>query len=336
MKTPNIFEIATSELSQDAFVTWLIKWANPKYKDDNFEVYSCATTFVRKLLDKGADYEIHSIEAGRQWNNIDVWVQVNEEYFIVIEDKKGTSEHSNQLERYSKIAKEKFKNEQVEIKLVYFKMEEQGNFSNVIDAGYRLFTRKDMLEVLDIYSLDYPTDTICNFKKYLYNLDEQINSFRILAINDWNWYSWKGFYSEIQKHIGGNWGYVANARGGFLAFWWSWEYNELNGKKFEHYLQLEQDKLVCRLSVYEKENRYIIRDLYRSILFENVTKLNLNMQKYGRIGSTMGVAKFNGEYRITDNNNILDLDKTLSLLQSYEELIQLNKNDIEKLSLHTD
>ncbi len=71
-RIPNLFDYATSELSQNVSI----------------------------------DYEISTIKVGRQWCKIDVWALINNEYFLVIEDKKGTTEHSNQLKRYAKTARE--------------------------------------------------------------------------------------------------------------------------------------------------------------------------------------------------------------------------------------
>jgi hypothetical protein len=33
MAAPNLFHYATSELSQDAFICWLLDWANPDNKE---------------------------------------------------------------------------------------------------------------------------------------------------------------------------------------------------------------------------------------------------------------------------------------------------------------
>lgn len=158
MNQPNIFEIATSELSQDAFITWLFKWADSKYSQVDRKLHSCAVRFVRSLVGQKEDYEIKSVEAGRQWNNIDVWAEVNNEYFIVIEDKKGTKEHSDQLKKYAEIAKKHYENEKIKIVLVYFKMEPQGNYSNIEDAGFSLFTREEMLAILKQYDEDTGND----------------------------------------------------------------------------------------------------------------------------------------------------------------------------------
>ncbi|HHG86076.1 MAG TPA: hypothetical protein ENJ82_15110, partial [Bacteroidetes bacterium] len=102
IKRPNIFDYATSELSQDAFLTWLIKWADKDYQEINSPLNACAISFVQELLGKDKSYTIETIETGRQWKNIDIWALVNNQYFLVIEDKKGTKEHSDQLNRYSK------------------------------------------------------------------------------------------------------------------------------------------------------------------------------------------------------------------------------------------
>ena len=102
---PNIFKLATKELSQDGFFTWLIQWADNTYIQHNQQLNETAKDFVRLLLDETSDYQIKKVEAGRQWNNIDIWAEVNDEYAIIIEDKTNTGEHSEQLERYKQIAK---------------------------------------------------------------------------------------------------------------------------------------------------------------------------------------------------------------------------------------
>ena len=125
---PNIFNYATSELSQDAFICWLIEWSDIAHSDKDELLNTCASKFVKELIQVPSTYKIQSVEVGRQWYNIDVWALINNEYFLVIEDKKGTTEHSDQLKRYAEIAKEHYKKSDIAIKLVYFKMQEQGQY----------------------------------------------------------------------------------------------------------------------------------------------------------------------------------------------------------------
>jgi hypothetical protein len=330
-KRPNLFDFATSELSQDAFLTWLIQWANKDYKKIDSSLNTCAVSFVQELLGKDNSYTIETLEAGRQWNNIDVWALVNNTYFIVIEDKKGTKEHSDQLNRYSEIAKSYYEKSDIEIKLVYFKMEEQGKYSEIKEAGFSLFQRHQMLSILESYINSTEklnqNDIIVDYYKNLDNLDIKINSYLTKPLNEWHWYSWQGFYFELQKHIGGNWEYVSNRAGGFLGFWWNWHYTKIDGKEFEFYLQLEQEKFVFKLYAYKENERREIRDFYRKHLYEQAKKININISKFGRIGAYMGVAKLNSEYRITNENGLLDIKATVENLNDLMKL--LNQTDKE-------
>lgn len=324
-KIPNIFDYATSELSQDAFLTWLIQWADKDYQKTDYFLYYCAISFVQELLGKDEYYKIDTVEAGRQWNNIDVWALVNNKYFIVVEDKKGTKEHSNQLNRYSKIAKKHFENSNIEIKLIYFKMEEQGQYNEIENAGFSIFKRCKMLQILKKYIKSAKETDINNilfdYYKNLDNLNKQINSYLTKPIKDWHWYSWQGFYSTLQKHIGGDWNYIANRSGGFLGFWWNHKFSSKNDKEFHFYLQLEQDKLVFKLIVDKQEERREIRDLYRSFLYKKADELNIGITQFGRIGKHMGVAKLNSEYRILNKNGLLDIKKTVENLKITMNLI---------------
>jgi hypothetical protein len=330
---PNIFEIATSELSQDALITWLLKWADNRYSSIDNNIHLCAIKFVQALIGETDNYCITEVEAGRQWNNIDVWARINNEYFIVIEDKKGTREHSNQLKRYAEIAKRHYEN--TKIILVYFKMEEQGEYSEIENAGFSVFTRKNMLSVIDDYyhqTIDNKgNEILLDYYYYLKELDKKIDSFKSLPLDKWHWYSWTGFFSTIQKEIGGDWGYVHNASGGFLGFWWRWHHGKLDDdKRLEFYLQLEQHKLVFKLSANKPEYRDEIRAYYRSKLYSLAQKENINIRQYGRLGESMGVAILNEDYRITNKDGLINILATIENLRKIENLIDLLSKEINK------
>lgn len=101
---PNIFSFATSELTQDAFIGWLCAWANPKYKDLNPALNSTARSLLEIFFSKHDKSlpEIKELNVVTQWMRIDVFIEINEEYFIIIENKVHSSEHSDQLARYRK------------------------------------------------------------------------------------------------------------------------------------------------------------------------------------------------------------------------------------------
>jgi hypothetical protein len=331
---PNLFNYATSELSQDAFICWLIAWSDSAQIENDKFLNSCASIFVKKLIGVPSAYEIISIEVGRQWNNIDVWALVNNQYFLVIEDKKGTVEHSDQLKRYAEIAREHYKKSDIEIKLVYFKMQEQGQYTNVEKAGFTVFGRTKMLEILtecvEKVNRNEINDILFDYYRNLQGLDKKINSYKELPLDKWYWHSWIGFYSELQNHLGGNWDYVANASGGFLGFWWYWNSSEYKENYFEFYLQLEEGEMVFKLYCEKPDTRYEIRDFYRSKLYSKAKELEIDVYQFGRIGQWMGVARLNESYRKTDSNGLIDMNKTIATLKKMQLLLDEINNSLKE------
>ena len=97
----NLFDYATKELSQDAFLRWLFE----NYNCENEEVVK----FCKKVFNAFTNNElnflkIEELTTTAQWNKIDVsiWFKCSgKDYLIVVEDK-TTSEEHNQLEDYNK------------------------------------------------------------------------------------------------------------------------------------------------------------------------------------------------------------------------------------------
>lgn len=131
---PNIFEFATSELSQDAFICYLMSFGKREYKDKNNEEYKLAHLFLTKL---GVNEDIEEIK--RQENHIDVLI-LTESYAVILEDKTFSKEHSEQLKRYNEICKSKYFDKKV--KLLYFK------------TGYMDIQEKEKFENNEVCILD--------------------------------------------------------------------------------------------------------------------------------------------------------------------------------------
>ena len=92
---PNLFNYATSELTNDAIICWILDWTNSEH-----EIYKNLSQDMIRLFTKNKDLDVESVKIKKQYKNIDVLVEVNDSEVIVIEDKVKTSSHSNQLERY--------------------------------------------------------------------------------------------------------------------------------------------------------------------------------------------------------------------------------------------
>ena len=124
---PNIFDYATSELSQDAFFAWLLEWAEDGYAQTEPQLHMCAfkllETFFKKYYDNFHDKlvdkdfngleelkkfsnveKIKSVYVNRQEKHIDLLLTIetekNGDYYIIIEDKTLSGIHGEQLKNY--------------------------------------------------------------------------------------------------------------------------------------------------------------------------------------------------------------------------------------------
>ena len=189
-----------------------------------------------------------------------------------------------------------------------------------------------MLSILEKYANrnTHGNNILLDYYSYLKELDDNINSFRFLPVDKWNWYSWKGFFSKLQENFNGSWDYVPNASGGFLGFWWFFNNKKLNEGEFDFYLQLEYDRLVFKIEAKNSEQRAKLREYYRSKLYPVAKQLNIPLRQFGRVGRWMGVAKLNVDYRQINKNGILDFQATVEYLKEIENLVAMTKIEMEK------
>lgn len=112
----NLFDYATKELSQDAFIRWCLEWYNhPERK----QLHQMAAELLGLLgetdLPQGQKLDIYL-----QQDKIDILVILpGQNREIIIEDKVNTGEHSDQIKKYRE--KRRAVSPDAEIRTVYFK-----------------------------------------------------------------------------------------------------------------------------------------------------------------------------------------------------------------------
>lgn len=217
-EAPNIFKYATSELSQDAFLCWLMDWSAPEYKGIDPQLHNAATSFISAIfkLNEISSPEIQSIQIKRQFKSLDILAVINEQYAILIEDKTHTNNHSDQLNRYNIAVKDTYPN--LTQLAIYYKIGDQSNYRSVIKAGYQPFNRGMMLTILDNGIINGVTNTIfIDYHRHLQQLETNIAAYKTTPVAEWKTHAWQGFYQALQTEIPGDWGYVSNPRGGILG-----------------------------------------------------------------------------------------------------------------------
>ena len=191
MASPNLFEFATKELSQDAVICWLIAWADANATEGPTDagLRQCGREFVDALFATWEE-DWGKVELGgrirtnvqRQEKRIDVLACVDGQYVLLIEDKTDTGAHGDQLDRYRETV---LNGETVfgdvsddDLFPIYVKT---GNHSlterhHAEDQGYAVFDRTDFLHVLDTY--DGPNSILLDFRDHLRQWQRETDSFR--------------------------------------------------------------------------------------------------------------------------------------------------------------
>ena len=175
----NIFNFATSELSQDAFIAWALNWIN---EDKSLPLYEMAADLL-KAMGETDDSIRGGIEIRTQLKRIDILVTVkSSNRAIIIEDKTYTSEHDNQIARYrdeitklpTDVKTELDIDDKVEIRTVYFKTGFMYDYDKQVQAdvkidGWKLkkiiAKYKNKSEILDSY-IEFLTERLEWYDKH--------------------------------------------------------------------------------------------------------------------------------------------------------------------------
>ena len=322
MSRPNLFEFATSELSQDAVLCWLASWAGPEAAGSDPRLAALGRQFLAALFKKHArklPEVISDLNVRRQHKNIDILITINSQYAVCIEDKVGTIEHSDQLTRYIEALTSDGFSEDNTLP-VYVQTYEQGTYAGVKKAGYSVLSRADLLEILRPYADENGNAIVNDFYRHLDEVDREVKAFRTHPLAEWPCLSWQGFFCELQsKLLDGEWGYVPNQSGGFMGYWW-------NGRRdhdSEQYLQLEKSTLCFKVSVDDVAKRAGVRDRWVERILQAARELNFDLVRPARLGrgQTMTVACFNGDYRVAGGGGALDTDGTVARLRRAQEVL---------------
>lgn len=323
---PNLFYFATSELSQDAVLCWLLSWADMKHKESHPHLHDVAKDLI-SLIYRRAKVEVpidfSSIDIRKQDGGIDVLCVINKEIAILIEDKVGTKQHSDQLARYKDHVFSKLGFAGDKVILVYIQTGDQSDYIEVEKHGYLTLGRQDLLNVFESESgklAKSQSDIFRDFSDYIRQIEDDVQSYLVLPPSEWSWNSWKGFYTEIQLQLqAGKWDYVANPAGGFLGFWWYF----VGTDECEVYLQLEQDKFCFKISVDDADKRRDLRQYWYEQISSKCQNYEIKARRPDRFGNGqyMTVAILDQEYRIVNSDGFINMEDTLKILKSAQSVI---------------
>ncbi|MGL6024897.1 MAG: PD-(D/E)XK nuclease family protein [Cetobacterium sp.] len=353
---PNIFKFATSELSQDAFICYVLDYYNANWKTKHVLEHKFAKFFIHNLFKKLSidNIEINSLEIKKQFMAIDILLIINENIYIIIEDKTFTSERENQMNGYREKVIKNLKALEQNVYCIYYKTGDE-SYTNTSLIGDRknieTLLREEIIEIFEKYE-----GSNILFEDYLTNLKDFQNERenfknRNLKKEIFTWNEIIGFYNELDKafvklksvekmpkDIGFNWQYVANQNGGFMCYYFQ---NILDFEDYGYYLQLEsiwkKDKNIHENMKFTFKIWSDNKDI--SLLYKGLDILKENygnkIQKPSRFARgtwmTQAIIK---DYIVINEIGIIDVDKTainivtwLKSLRDLKSKLKFSKDD---------
>ena len=200
-KAKNLFDFATKELSQDAFLRWLIESV------DDPDVAPVSQAFLNWVTKR--DGEVEVIRTVAQWHRIDVvaelfYPKTNESMLLAIEDKMDSNEHDNQLKRYNEILKQwsfdKSKNGNKIIAKVYYKtslIDENGERQRVQEAGWDTIELKEVVGFFNKY-IDAAKSEIV--RQYAVHISQRLKDAKEISdkpMTKWNIVNFQTWYNQM-------------------------------------------------------------------------------------------------------------------------------------------
>ena len=188
----NLFDYATKELSQDAFLCWL--FANY----DDAELSEPVKKILTEFCELSSNEKITNIEILRQWRKIDIWIVIKtnqrQEINLLVEDKTSSCEH-NQLKNYNRRT-EGYGN----VYKVFYKTgivygEEK---RRVEEAGWQLFDIEKIFLIFEKY-VDSSNLILKQYVQHLKDIYAAYNNVTKPNKNDnsVDWLAWQSYFNRV-------------------------------------------------------------------------------------------------------------------------------------------
>lgn len=352
VSAPNIFAYATKELSQDAFLCWLFCFADKQFQDSSYrELHLLAIELLRNFVDD-AKLEIEEIVVKKQENKIDIWLEINSNLVVIIEDKTNSQAGTGQLNKYFQLAKQYCKTNNFQNPIcIYFKTGNEAArvFERADEAkNWKYFSLAHLIQIFTSYEnkINHPyfQDFFqMNHDKFKLNqnFEEYISEYEIKKLGN---NVIEAFYSRLElDQVFKNWNYndsVGNRR------YYSNDYANEPGKA-NVYLQLDRMDLrlkvdLCKLrdekgKTYKKFQTALgqndVQSIYNGVrfVFENHSKFSgiLKQPKRYALHNFLTFANIPQEYWMRFNSN-----GTLNYAQTRDNIQSINNDLQEAIKQH--
>ena len=145
--------------------------------------------------------------------------------------------------------------------------------------------------------------------------------------NQWSWASWEGFFMCLEDRLDdqvSGWDYVPNKSGGFLGFYWHWLadcFLQLEMSLHDGEWDLKKQHLCFKVGAGESDELQELKWKWHERVCEAGGE-SVRKPNYMRVGRTMTVAQWEGDWMAFRKDGTLDLDTTVENLRAAERILQ--------------
>lgn len=262
----NLFTYATSELSQDAFLCWLLSYAMKESKEDA-GLRDCAVNFIKSIICElsCSNSDVHVTEIKQQYKNTDILFIVNNKYVVIIENKTYTSAREGQLSQYAAAiaADEKYRIYSEPVKVFYktwFIFDK--DLYEIKKARFNSMDIINIVEMLAPYAARTDNRIFLDYIEYWEKVYNSIMEYKTTPIKQWKPEHIFGFYRDFGHYLaqhGVDAYFKEDTRPGgdkvYVMYFNNGHFIRYNNLTFTIYLQLEFKEGNLKLSL--KTNDFV-------------------------------------------------------------------------------
>ena len=226
----NIFNYATKELSQDAFLRWLFE----NYECENSKVRSLALELLSHFTTTSIqDGDINNLHTFAQYpDKIDILVEFEKEgslYVIAIEDKTYSKEH-NQLPKYNEELDKyideckKIHTGKVKLCKIFYKTYVENDWDKRAckESGWKTYFIDDICKLFEGYK-STNSEILDSYISHIMHIKSCLKDYAKKRVSEWERIEFRGYFEHIVKEIIKKYGDDYWINNGFFPDWYAYE-----------------------------------------------------------------------------------------------------------------
>lgn len=146
-------------------------------------------------------------------------------------------------------------------------------------------------------------------------------NYNLTLLQNWCLDCWFSFYKDLEKELLGKTAYVRITKGGYFIFSYAYSKTRFDNQNLNLFIKIHQDTLTFCLSDNEEGNRKLKRDFFVKKILDKASDQKINVKEYGHLGRIMCLVKLQGDYRVKNNEDSINMPATIKILQNLIKLI---------------